>query len=116
MTTIMIIGILPAGIQQHIKAESGFIANPTNNTTTCTASTDPNYNIYQNLALGFSIKYLKNMTINQGLVNRTANTPDYIVRFQTPLGKPYSEHIAMMVSVIPETNFLGQPYNLNSVK
>ena len=42
-------GILPAGL--HIKAESRFIANPTNTTKPGIGTTDPNYNMYQNLAL-----------------------------------------------------------------
>lgn len=50
---------------------------------------------------------------NQRLVNSTANTPDHIVRLQIPLDKPYSEHITVDISVIPETNFLGQQLNLD---
>jgi hypothetical protein len=91
----------------------GFIANPSNNNNTNLRTTDPNYNLYQNLALGFSVKYLKNMTINQGLRNSTTNTPEHIVRFQIPLNKPYSEHMTVDVSVIPETNFLAQQYSLD---
>jgi hypothetical protein len=48
----------------HINAEGEFIANPTNNTAS-TTSTDPNYNTYQNLGSGFSIEYLKNMTVSE---------------------------------------------------
>jgi hypothetical protein len=113
ITAIMVLGIALGN--QHIKAAPGFIANPTNNNNTGTGTTDPNYNTYQNLALGFSIKYLKNMTINQGLVNSTANTPDHNIRFQIPLDNPFKEHLTMVISIIPETNFLGQQGNLDQV-
>jgi hypothetical protein len=100
-----------------VLASSGFIANPTsnNNTSTSTGTSDPNYKIYQNLALGFNIKYIKNMTINQGLVNSTGNAPDHFVRFQIPITSPFKEHLRMIISVIPETNFLGQQSNLDQV-
>lgn len=84
---------------QTANATAGFIANPANTTKPDIGTADPNYNTYQNLALGFSIKYLKNMTINQRLVNSTANTPDHIVRFQIPLNSPYNEHMTVDISV-----------------
>jgi hypothetical protein len=49
---------------QTANVTAGFIANPNNNNTDLRTA-DPNYNTYQNLALGFNIKYLKNMTIIQ---------------------------------------------------
>jgi hypothetical protein len=108
ITIMMIIGILPAG-SQYIKAESGFIANPTNTTKPA----DTNYNTYQNIALGFSIKYLKNMTITQ-LQNGSGNTLIHYVSFHTHIrDKLFKEHIAILITIIPETNFLGQQYNLD---
>jgi hypothetical protein len=97
---------------QTTNVTAGFIANPTNNNTGV-RTVDPNYNTYQNLALGFNIKYLKNMTINQASVNTTANTVYHTVRFQIPLNKPYNEHMTVDISVIPETNFLAQQYSLD---
>jgi hypothetical protein len=69
--------------------------------------------MYQNLAFGFSIKYLKNMTISQRLENSISNTPEHLVSFRIPLDKPTRERIAMDISIIPETNFLGQQYSLD---
>jgi hypothetical protein len=109
--TIVILGILILAtnhaMAQTANRTTGFIANPTNNNTVV-RTTDPNYNTYHNLALGFSIKYLKNMTISERL-NNTQN----IVTFKTPHGKPIRESITMFITVIPETNFLGQQYNLD---
>ena len=56
-----------------VLAISGFIANPTDNNNTGTGTADPNYNTNQNLALGFNIKYLKNMTISERLQNGSFN-------------------------------------------
>jgi hypothetical protein len=55
------------------------------------------------------------MTINQGLANSTGNAPDHFVRFQIPLGTPFKEHLRMLISIIPETNFIGQQGNLDQV-
>lgn len=48
------------------------------------------------------------MTISE----RLNNTHD-IVTFKTPYGKPSREYIILVVTVIPEINFLGQQYNLD---
>lgn len=90
--TIVTLGILTLATN-HSMAQTapGFIANPSNTNNTDLRTTDPNYNMNQNLALGFSIKYLKNMTINQGFVNSTANTPDHFVRFQIPVVTPFKD-------------------------
>jgi hypothetical protein len=92
---------------------AGFIANPSNNNNTGTRTSDPNYNTYQNLALGFSIEYPKNMTISERLQNGSFNTLVHVVSFHVPLDKPFKEHIAMEISISPETNFLGQQYSLD---
>jgi hypothetical protein len=104
LCTVMVIIVSPT----TASASSGFITNPTSNNSTGTGTTDPNYNTYQNLALGFNIKYLKNMTVSERL-NNTQN----IVIFKTPNGKPIREGITMFITVIPETNFLGQQYSLD---
>jgi hypothetical protein len=96
-----------------VLAISGFIANPTDNNNTGTGTADPNYNTYQNLALGFNIKYLKNMTISERLQNGSFNTLVHVVSFHLPLDRPFKEHILMEISIIPETNFLGQQYGLD---
>jgi hypothetical protein len=110
--TIVISGILNLAtnyaIAQKANVPAGFIANPANNNNTSTGTTDPNYKIYRNLALGFNIKYIKNMTISERL-NNTQN----IVTFKTPYGKPSREFMILVVTVIPEINFLGQQYNLD---
>jgi hypothetical protein len=114
--TIVILGILTLAtnysIAQTANVTAGFIANRSNSNNTDLRSTDPNYNIYPNLALGFSIKYLKNMTITQ-TQNSSGNTLIHAVTIRIPLGKPFKEHLSMKISVIPETNFLGQQYSLD---
>jgi hypothetical protein len=114
--TTVILGILTLAtnysMAQTANVTAGFIPNPSKGVSDL-RTTDPNYNMYQNLALGFNIKYLKNMTINQGFVNSTANTPDHFVRFQIPVVTPFKDHLSMIISVIPETGFLGVPYNLD---
>ncbi|PWU82401.1 MAG: hypothetical protein DLM72_02010 [Candidatus Nitrosopolaris wilkensis] len=52
------IGVIAAITINHAAAQTanvthGFIANPSNNNNTDLRTTDPNYNTYQNLALGF---------------------------------------------------------------
>jgi hypothetical protein len=114
--TIIISGILNLAtnyaIAQKANVTAGFIANPTNTTKPGIGTADPNYNTYQNLALGFSIKYLKNMTITR-TQNGSGNTLIHFVSFHIPLDTPFKKHLAMVVSVMPETNFLGQPFNLD---
>jgi hypothetical protein len=115
--TIVILGMLTLAanhsMAQTANDTAGFIANPSNSNNTDLRTTDPNYNMYPNLALGFSIKYLNNMTINQGLQNSTSNTPNHFVSFNVPLDKPFKEYLAIVISVIPETNFLGQQRSLD---
>ncbi|MGB7956159.1 MAG: hypothetical protein WCF23_19470 [Candidatus Nitrosopolaris sp.] len=97
---------------QTANATAGFIANPSNSNNTDLRTTDPNYNMYPNLALGFSIKYLKNMTITQ-TQNGSGNTLIHSVTSHIPLEKPFKEYLAIVVSVMPETNFLGQQNSLD---
>jgi hypothetical protein len=112
-TVFMVLMIVVTVSPTTVLAISGFIANPTKNNTAGTTISDPNYSIYQNLALGFTIKYMKNMTINQELANSTGTAPDHFVRFRMPLVTPFKEHLSMIISIIPETNFLGQQGNLD---
>jgi hypothetical protein len=116
MTSTIIVSLLTLAtnhsMAQTANVTAGFIANPSNNNNTHLRTTDPNYNMYQNLALGFSIKYLKNMTFAQKQ-NGSGNTLIHVVGFRIPLGKPFKEHLLIVISVIPETNFLGQQYSLD---
>jgi hypothetical protein len=45
--------------------------------------------------------------------NSSGNTLIHVVGFRIPLDKPFKERLAIVVSVMPETNFLGQQYNLD---
>ena len=70
--TTMIVGLLTLAtnhaLAQIANVTVGFIANPTNNNNTSTGTSDPNYKIYKNLALGFNIKYLKNILLVKDLI------------------------------------------------
>jgi hypothetical protein len=113
LVPIVVLLIIPFNaMAQTTNLTAGFIANPTNTTKPGIGTPDPNYNTYQNLALGFSIKYLKNMTIIQRQ-NGSGNTLTHFVSLRIPLDKPFKEHITAVISIMPVTNFLGQQYSLD---
>jgi hypothetical protein len=113
MTPLFFVALIPLLLVLAPLAHAQFVANPTNKASATTNTTDPNYNTYQNLGLGFSIKYLKNMTISERLQNNSFNTLVHVVSFHIPLDKPFKEHLAMQISILPEINFLGQQYSLD---
>lgn len=101
-----------------LHAESGFVANPTNNTAGTTAASDPNYSTYQNLGLGFSMKYLKNMTIFEQTDNRSAFSTSHKILFTSPhigssnfKGIPHLRDIRVLVT--PATGAFGIPMSLD---
>jgi len=95
-----------------------FVANPTNSTAPGTTRTDPNYNTYQNLGLGFSIKYFKNMTVSEQTDNRSAFRTTHLIYFYNPhVGsgnfKNIPHLIRIQVMVTTATGTFGIPLSLD---
>jgi len=119
LTAILFALILVIAPTTAFAATSGFIANPTNSTTGTTGS-DPNYNIYQNLGSGFSIKYLKNMTVSEKTDNSSAFRIVHNIDFANPhkgsvnfKGLPHITHITIIVTTA--TGILGLPTTLDEI-
>jgi hypothetical protein len=94
-----------------------FVANPTNSTAT---AQDPYYNTYQNLGSGFSIKYLKNMTVSEKTDNSSAFRIVHSINFANPhKGTPNFKGIPHIlrtsILVTTATGILGLPTTLDEI-
>jgi hypothetical protein len=97
-------------------SDSGFVANPSNIPgKNSTGIMDPNYKVYQNLGLGFNMKYLKNMTVSEKRDNSSAFRTARSVDFSVSVGNSKIPLLAAGVLVTQATGMLGIPIGLDDV-
>jgi PsbP-like protein len=116
MNLLILVGVIPLLLVLAPLAHAQFVANPTNKTSATINTADPNYSTYQNLGLGFSIKYFKNMTISEQTDNRSAFATSHKLAFTSPhpldfKGLPHLRDIRILV--VPSTGAFGIPMSLD---
>jgi hypothetical protein len=116
--SLLMLTLSPILMVSPVYAQSGFIASPTNSSAfSQEKSTDPIYNTYHNLALGFSIEYLKNMTLSQLTDKISAFDAIHFAFFESPhIGsinfKGIPHLVGFKVVVASSTGAFGPPLDV----